>query len=51
MTLFQQFIATVYNLVINGRWSELNEYYSLMREVLKTPVAVITLGNPTDKPL
>lgn len=49
MTLLQQFIATVYQLVIAGRWSDLTEYFALVREILNKPVVVITVGNPIDK--
>ena len=49
MSLIQKFIATVYLLVVAGRWSDLQEYFALIREVLDTPVAVITVGTPVDK--
>jgi hypothetical protein len=49
MSLFQKFIATVYLLVSAGRWSDLQEYFALIREVLNTPVAEITVGKPQDK--
>ena len=47
--MLQEFILTVYALVINGRWDELREYFSLIREMLSRPRAVVTPGKPRDK--
>lgn len=47
--MLQQFIATVYGLVVNRRWDDLREYFSLIREILDRPVAVLTAGQPRDK--
>lgn len=47
--MLQEFILTTYALVTAGRWEELREYFSLVREILNRPVAVITPGIPTDK--
>lgn len=47
--MVQQFIKTVYLLVIAGRFDDLVEYFSLIRELLNRPVAVITAGTPRDK--
>lgn len=46
----QQFLYTVYALVIRGKWAELSEYLALFREILSRPQAVLTLGVPEDKP-
>jgi len=48
MSLVQQYIAIIYHLVSNGKWSELIEFFALLREVLNTPIGVITVGIPTD---
>lgn len=48
--MLQEFISTVYALSIHGRWAELTEYLSLIRELLSRPQAVLTLGKPEDKP-
>jgi hypothetical protein len=50
MTL-NQFITIVYNLVIHNRWGDLREFFSLVREILSRPTAVITAGQPQDKEL
>lgn len=49
MSLFQQFIATVYALASAGRWSDMQEYFKLLREVLNTRTASLTPGTITDK--
>jgi hypothetical protein len=49
--MLQEFILTVYVLVIGHRWDELREYFSLIREILNRPRAVITPGKPRDKEL
>lgn len=46
-----EFITTVYTLATNRRWFELNEYFSLLRETLSRPRAVIIPGKPQDKEL
>lgn len=47
--MFNEFISTVYHLVINGRWQELKDYFSLIKEILTTNTAVITPGIPQNK--
>ena len=49
LTTAQQFISTVYTLVINGRWAELADYLALLRDILSRPAAVIIAGTPRDK--
>lgn len=49
MTILQQFVGTVYALVVAGRWSDLTEYFSLFREAASRPTAIITAGKPQDK--
>lgn len=47
--MFNEFISTVYHLVINGRWTELKDYLSLIKEILAKPIAIITPGIPQNK--
>lgn len=44
-----QFLSTVYLLVANRRWRDLEEYFALIREILNRPTAIITAGKPRDK--
>lgn len=45
----RQFITTVYLLAIAGRWDDLREYLSLVRELISTPTLTIVAGTPKDK--
>lgn len=47
--MFNEFISTVYHLVINGRWGELKDYFKLIGDVLAAPKAIITPGIPQNK--
>lgn len=49
MSLFQQYVATVYALTSAGRWGDMQEYFKLMREVLNSRTASLTPGTITDK--
>ena len=51
MTALGQFVATVYTMVVNGKWDELQEYFALMREVIANPSVTVRLHPPTDKEL
>lgn len=48
--LLTQFIATTNLLVSAGRWAELNEFFSLLREIISRPTVQATVGKPVDKP-
>lgn len=47
--MLREFILTVYTLVLAKRFDELHEYFSLIRDLLNAPQAVITPGAPQDK--
>lgn len=47
--MFNEFISTVYSLVKAGRWTELQTYFNLIKEILTTDTAVITPGIPQNK--
>lgn len=47
--MFNEFISTVYYLVKAGKWTELSEYFNLIKEILTTDTAVITPGIPQTK--
>jgi len=50
--LIDEFLRTALGLVVNGRWDELREYFSLVREILRQPQTYsirFTAGAPQDK--
>lgn len=47
--MLNEFISTVYSLVRNGKWAELQTYFALIKDLLTQPSAVITPGTPTQK--
>lgn len=51
MTTLGQFVTTVYLLVVDGKWAELQEYFALTREVINNPTARVIVQSPTDKPV
>lgn len=49
ISMFNEFISTVYHLVINGRWTELQQYFNLIKDILSAPHAEIIPGIPQNK--
>lgn len=49
--LIQDFVKTVFLLVLHSKWDALIKYFELIEEILSRPQAVIKLGTPQDKPL
>lgn len=47
--MFNEFISTVYSLVKAGKWTELQDYFNLIKEILLAPHAEITPGIPQTK--
>lgn len=47
--MLQEFITTVYRLVIAGQWDKLAEYFRLISEISLAPTMRIDVGVPSDK--
>lgn len=47
--MFNEFISTVYYLVKAGKWTELQDYFNLIKDILSAPQAVLTPGIPQNK--
>lgn len=46
--MLREFIATVYQMAIHGRWNEMNAYFAAIKKIGETVVVTLKAGKPQD---